>query len=92
MKTLRVIEATKEEIVAAVENMVGEAAAKADQSNPKGKKTAKEREAHDLVATALQTVVDLLKDWKIVEATDDPDEPPTTSSSNGSVTQLAGRS
>lgn len=88
MKTLRVIEATKEEIIAEVESQVADAAEKADQTNPRGRKTAKEREAYDLVATALQGVVDLLKDWKIVESSDDDDAVTPPDNGNASVSQI----
>ncbi len=88
MRTLRVIEATKQEIIGQIEGQVADAAAKADPSNPKGRKTAKEREAFDLVASHLQEVVDLLKDWKIVEDSDDDPEEPPAPATNGSVTHL----
>lgn len=91
MRTRRVIEATKEEIIGEIEAQVADAAAKADQSNPKGRKTAKEREAFDMVASHLQNVVDMLKDWTIVEDSDDDSGEPARSG-NGSVSQLASRS
>lgn len=64
MRIRRVIEATKGELIGLIQEKMAEEVALADPENPR-KRTAKEREAHDAAAKALEWVVNTLEDWKI---------------------------
>jgi hypothetical protein len=79
---LRVIEATRAEMIAEVERKQADHAERADDSNPKGARTAKERDAHQMVADALAWAIELLQDWKVLP---DGEEIPTEPPANGAV-------